>query len=208
MVVADQETPVVVPRLWPGATIVCLATGPSLCAEDVDAVRGRARVIAIKDAYDLAPWADVVYCAGGDRTRWWNRNGDRVVAQHKGLRFALDRQCARWATVLQFGPELGLSLDPSRLALGRHSGYQAINLAAHLGASRIVLVGYDMQPTGGQHHFFGNHPTGTHPSYQEWLPHFATLVAPLAQLGVEVINATRSTAIEVFRRMTLAEALS
>ena len=49
------------PRLSDGGTIVCLATGPSLTQADVDAVRGQAdAVIAISDAVDLAPWADVL----------------------------------------------------------------------------------------------------------------------------------------------------
>ena len=41
-----------VPRLWPGSTIVCIGTGPSLVVEDVQACRGH-KVIAIKDAIDL-----------------------------------------------------------------------------------------------------------------------------------------------------------
>lgn len=208
MVAAETAQKPIVERLWPDSTIVCLATGPSLCAEDVEACRGRARVIAIKNAFDLAPWADVVYGAGVDSTRWWHHNGARVVKQHQGLRFTLDPNCGVWATVLQLGPELGLSREPDRLALGRHSGYQAINLAVHLGAKRIVLLGYDMQPMGDQHHFFGDHPTKNKPLYQEWLPHFQTLVNPLADLGVEVLNATRSTALDVFPKVSLAEALS
>src|SRR5690349_14752114 len=32
---------------WAGETVVCLATGPSLTAEDVASCRGKARVIAI-----------------------------------------------------------------------------------------------------------------------------------------------------------------
>jgi len=44
-----------VPRLWPGETFVCLASGPSLTQADVDYCRGKARVIAIKDVLHLAP---------------------------------------------------------------------------------------------------------------------------------------------------------
>lgn len=198
----------VVPRLWPDSTIVCVGTGPSLTQDDVDACRGKARVIAVKNAVDLAPWADVVYGAGVDSTRWWHHHGARVAAAHAGLRFTLDKDCVRWATLLKYGTDFGLSLEPDRLALGRHSGYQAINLAVHLGAKRIVLLGYDMQPAGDRHHFFGDHPTGSRPRYRDWVPHFASLVEPLAALGIEIVNASRATAIEAFPKMTLAEALA
>ena len=199
-----------VPRQFPGSTIVCLATGPSLTQADVDAVavrRDRVRAIAIKDAYDLAPWADVVYGAGGDATKWWQRNGDRVVAQHRGLRFTLDPLAAKWASVLQWGEETGLSSDPSRLARGRNSGYQAINLAVLLGASKIILLGYDLKTAGRRENFFEGPTKGAAHRFADFRPFFATLVQPLQALGVSVINCTSGSALECFEKMPLAEAL-
>ena len=61
-----------VPRLWPGATVACLGCGPSLNADQVVLLRGRARVIAINDAWRVAPWADVLYGCDG---RWWRKHG-------------------------------------------------------------------------------------------------------------------------------------
>ncbi len=197
-----------VPRQFDGGVVVCLATGPSLTQADVDFCRGKAGVIAVKNAYDLAPWADVVYGAGVDRTGWWLKNGARVAQQHTGLRFTLDPKAAAWATVLKIGQPLGLSTSPDTLNTGQNSGYQAINLAALLGAARILLLGYDMKPEGGRDHFFGAHPTGNKPQYRDFLPHFSTLVEPLKALGVSVINCTPGSAIECFERMPLAEALS
>lgn len=196
-----------VPRLFAGATIVCLATGPSLTQADVDFCRGKATVIAIKNAYDLAPWADVVYGAGVDRTKWWEQHGARVVAEHQGLRFTIDPRAAKWATVLQWGSETGLSADASRLSLGRNSGYQAINLAVHLGAAKIVLLGYDMR-RGERNNFFEGPDKGPASKYRDWLPHFSTLLEPLKALGVSVINCTPNSALECFPTMSLAEALS
>lgn len=208
MVAAETIQTATVPRLWPGSTIVCLATGPSLCRADVDACRDRAKVIAVKNAVDLAPWADVVYGAGVDSTNWWGTNGARVAAAHQGLRFTLDQKAAAWASVLKIGAPLGLSTSPDTLNTGQHSGYQAINLAVLLGAARILLLGYDMKPDGDRHHFFGAHPTGNKPVYRDFLPHFQTLVEPLRELGVSVINCTPASAIECFEKMPLSEALS
>lgn len=209
--VAHPFGPVPVPRLWPGSTVVCLGSGPSLTAADVDACRGRARVIAIKDTVRLAPWADVLYGAGADaggRT-WWHLHGPTLA--FSGLRYCLDPQASRWASVLARGPEQGLSADPGALALGGHSGYQAINLAVHLGATRVVLLGYDMQATAGRQHYFGDHQHGA-PGRKlpfDWFRlHWPSIVAPLSALGVTVVNATRETALDLFPRQSLAEALA
>jgi hypothetical protein len=204
----QQFGPVPVERIWPGETVVCIGSGPSLTQADVDYCRGRARVIAIKNAVEMAPWADVLYGAGADaggRT-WWSRVGPSL--SFAGLRYCLDVEAKRYASVLKMGTDGGLSDDPSRLALGKHSGYQAINLAVHFGAAKIVLLGYDMQATGGQHHFFGRHPHGTQPPYHMFHYWFPSILEPLRALGVAVINASRETALAIFPRMALAEALA
>lgn len=200
-----------VPSLWPGETVVCIGGGPSLAVEDVDYCRGRARVISIKDAIRLAPWADVLYGAGADcgNDTWWSKHGPTL--DFAGLRYCLDQRAQKWASVLEQGPEQGLSDDPSALALGGHSGYQAIGLAVHLGATRIVLLGYDLQATGGQQHWFGEHQHGSPGRklpFNLFAYHFPSIVEPLQQRNVTVINASRETALELFARMTIQEALS
>jgi hypothetical protein len=191
-----------VPKLWPGATIVCLGLGPSLTPEDVDACRGRARVIAIKDAVRLAPWADVLYSG---EIRWWRHYGPTLTFE--GLKFAIEKEAAKWATPLRNTGTTGLELDPTGLKTGLNSGYQAINLAVHLGAARIVLLGYDMKDEGGKRHFFGQHPWPSTSMVNAFRPKFEGLVAPLAQLGIAVVNASRRTALECFPRMAIDEAL-
>jgi len=94
---------------------------------------------------------------------------------------------------------------------GSNSGYQAINLAFILGAGEIILLGYDMQKTGGKQHFFGDHPNGpmkVDSDYNGWLGNFEKLASDLAGKGVEVINCTRQTALTCFKRMSLEDALS
>lgn len=195
----------VVPRLWPGSTVVCMGTGPSLCQADVDAVRGRARVIAVNDAYHNRAtsclWADVLYACDA---RWWKWH-DGAPA-FKGLKYALDPKAAAWpdVQVLRNLGIKGLSLDPSGLKTGHNSGYQAINLAVLLGASRIILLGYDMQGD----HCFGSHPSKAGPNLALFRLMFPELVKPLKAAGVEIVNCTRKTALECFPRATLADTLS
>lgn len=194
-----------VPRLWPESTIVILANGPSLTQADVDACRGVARVIAIKDAVHLAPWADVLYGCGNDVSNWWHANGN-VLQWYAGLRFTLDPKAAQWATVLKNTGQNGLDTDPRGLRTGKNSGYQAVNLAVHLGARRIVLLGFDMRPIDGKDHWFPRLMRVPNP-YRDFCECFATIAAPIQARGIEVRNATPNSALWMFPKMTLADAL-
>ena len=195
-----------VPRSWPGSTVVCIGGGPSLTAKDVDAVKGFARTIAINDAYRLAPWADVLYAADRKWIDWHDGvpsfTGPKYTIESRDITPRLD-----W-TVLRNTGYLGLEDDPSGLRAGHNSGYQAINLAVHLGASRIVLLGYDMGPApNGLTHWFGAHPDGRDSPYDAMREAFATLVEPLAVAGVTVVNCSARTSLTAFPRMSIVSAL-
>jgi hypothetical protein len=89
------------------------------------------------------------------------------------------------------------------VALGLNGAYQSINVAVHLGASRVLLLGVDMQ--GG--HFFGRHPNNSGPPFSMCLQRFETLVEPLKTAGVEVLNCSRKTALKAFPRVELEQAI-
>jgi len=163
-------------------------------------------VIAINDAYRLAPWADVLYACDAD---WWKLHAG--VPTFTGPKYALQSRAGHWAgvQVLQNTGIEGLETRPFGLRNGRNGGYQAINLACHYGATRIVLLGFDMQARRGQRsHWFGEHPNGVRPSYELLGAAFPSIVEPLRARGVQVQNASRETALECFPRLSLAEALA
>jgi hypothetical protein len=204
---------VTVPRLWPGETIVCIATGPSANQADADFVRGRARVIAINDAHRLAPWADVLYSS--DR-QWWRHY--KGVPEFQGMRYGIGSgvgkrnvftELPNVRVLLNTGYN-GLETSPNGLRTGRNSGYAAINLAVHFGAARIVLMGYNLGYAAGKAHFFGDHPpnlTQRESLYVGFRQSFEHLVAPLAALGVEVINCTPETGLATFPVRPLRDVL-
>lgn len=202
---------VTVPRIWLGETVVCLGTGPSLTADDVNAVRGKARVIAVSDAYRLAPWADALYSAD---FQWWRWH--QGVPSFAGPKWSIEGHSWRKnrravypdVQLLRDTGITGLERDPSGLKTGKNSGYQAINLAVHYGATRIVLLGYDMKLGVKGAHFFGEHPSQHRGPYRTFVPHFRTLVAPLKALGVSVLNCTRDSALDAFPRQPLQDALA
>lgn len=193
-------------RLWPGETVVCIASGPSLTKEDVDYVRGKARVIVVNSSYLLAPWADVLYACDA---QWWRWNP--TAKDFAGLKYALtldSRHYCPGVKVLENKGAEGLELKPTGIKHGRNGGYQAMNLAVHFGASRILLLGYDMQPgPNREEHWHGDHPNRHRSPYDVFRRMYPTIVEPLKAAGVEVVNCTRRTALTCFPQAPIDVAL-
>lgn len=173
----------------------------------MDACHGHP-VIAVNDAHRLAPWADVLYSSD---QRWYGHY--QGVPTFRGRKFGIRplNPPDDWGiTVLQNTGDRGVERSPTGLKNGRNSGAAAINLAVHLGAQRVVLVGYDMGHSGGPVHFFGEHPRNLRAEspYDVFIDMIGAMVAPLAALGVEVVNCSRVSRLDCFPRASLAEALA
>ena len=197
---------------WAGQTAICCATGPSLTPEDVAYCRRRGRVVAINDAYRLAPWADVLYACDPS---WWLEH-EPHLADVTGAWWTMQHQhwtparVARWPRMRYAaqGPVHGLASVPGQIAYGRNSGYQALGLAVLFGAARIILLGYDMGiDRGGRTHFFGHHRRRNVSPYHLFLAAFATVAEPLRARGVEVINCSTTSHLTMFPRAAVRDVL-
>lgn len=177
--------------------VVCLASGPSLTAEDCEMVRqwreaGKHRaVFVVNTTFRAAPWADVLYAMD---SAWWRLHLDEVKATFSGRLINPFRDMR--------GVERVVFQHRS------NSGAGAVSLAAHWGAKRIVMVGYDCQKTGGKSHWHGDHPDGLGNcgSINTWAARFDRMARSLRN-RVQIINASRVTALTCFERMPLEEAL-
>jgi hypothetical protein len=167
--------------LFKGERVFCLASGPSLTREVVDKVRGKGRVVAVNSSVYLAPWADVLFftdsgwfetgrdpalCGYHGDDRWPRRD---FIEAFPGLVVCMSRAAKR-VLPLKVKRIKGRG-DPARppvfpppgspeIQQGRTSGHTAISLAIGMGASRVVMLGYDMRliPNGGP---YTNPPTGS-----------------------------------------------
>lgn len=196
-----------VPRLHPGGTVAIFAGGPSLTREDVDYCRPRVDgAVAVNNAYQLAPWASALYAAD---YKWWVWH--KGCPGFTGLKYTVTRPTIRVfrdVRLLRRSGEDGIDRKPDALRMGRNSGYQALNLAVHLGAKRIILLGFDMQ-RGPQNeaHWHGEHPDFSRSPFPIFIRKFETAVKPLQQAGIAVVNCSRQTALHCFPEQPLEEAL-
>jgi hypothetical protein len=204
----------IVPRTWDNQTCVVAAPGPSLTQEVADRCKG-IRTIAVTDAYKLMPWADVLYsCDSG----WWQVhegaagfNGQRWSTHDDG---GNDKTwvAAEYRVRVVAGKKAdGFSGDPAVIHYGDNSCYQAVNLAIHFGAARIILVGANMQSVNGKTHCAGVDRTNGRlracTDYRRFVPHFEKAAETLPP-WIEIINATPNSALRCFPMMALDEALA
>lgn len=196
---------------WTGEAAVIVATGPSAAGACLDAVRGIARVIVIKSAWRLAPWADALY---GSDYAWWEANngcpefsGLKVSASPAAARqFSLERVALlnKAEIVLEEPGTLGCGLKTG----GGHSGFHAINLAAQWGAKRILLVGFDMTLSHGFHWF---EDKGVAPADAKRMETFREALdgcaGQIKSLGIEMINCSQVSALKGFPKADLRDAL-
>lgn len=117
-----------------------LATGPSMSKAVVDSVRGRVDgMIAVSDAYQLAPDADALVSADSD---WWKVHPEAF--EFRGRKFCTSQYKGLEQIEVSY-----------RYGIGCNSALQAMRVAEkEFLADLILLFGVDLHGD----HFFGKHP--------------------------------------------------
>lgn len=206
-IVADWNVPVIV-----------VASGPSLNPQIAWTCRKKRwfdgwRIVVINDAYKFFVHADILY---GCDAKWWETHGgapeftgEKWSSHSEPKDAANDKREAanRFGLRCVYGYHRpGFSRDPSCIHYGSNSGFQAVNIAIHKGATKIVLVGFDMRVSGdGRNHFFGDHPKPLqhNTNYKGFIQQFQQACPP----PVPIINATPGSALKCFPMKPLEEAL-
>jgi hypothetical protein len=159
------------PVLWQNDTVFIIGGGPSLKTprpQRSQCARPDQRVIAVNNAFRLVDQPDVIFYAD---TRWWGWNkadiasnfpaGSSPPARRRSptsipASAAWGATTATTADTCAPGEVVSLTDDPTLLS-GPDSGSMAMNLAYHFGASRIVLLGFDMGFVEGESHWHPDH---------------------------------------------------
>jgi hypothetical protein len=179
-----------------GSVFAVLATGPSLAPEQVARVR-HLRVVAVSNAYTLAPWAEALVAQ--DRA-WWRAHPDAL--EFAGRKFS----CMPLSAEVEEVPKCGL------IRSGTNSGLLGIEVARRLGAAKVLLLGFDLHGS----HFFGRHvgeklknteddkrPGGGYARMQRQFHEWAQ-----GHKGLQVINCTPGSALRAFPMRSLDACLA
>lgn len=180
-------------------TVFCIASGPSLTAEQVAAVKelrdsrgsDQVKVIAINTSFRMCPWADVLFAM--DKV-WWDQYGAEAKKFFSGQMLTYSKQAR--------------GIEKAAIQHCNNSGAGAICVAVKMNPARIILLGYDCRHVGGKKHWHGDHPKhlGNAGNVNLWPAQFETLAQQFFKQ--RIINCSPLTALRCFEKMSLESALN
>lgn len=195
--------------LYRGQTIFCLASGPSLTAEICAKVRGRRRIV-VNTSCMLAPDADVLFFTDSG----WYEPRREIVKNWPGHVMSMSRTAKReLPDKVKRIQGCGDPMFPpifrpgaAFIQQGRSSGHTAVSLAISLGASKVVLLGYDMRVVGDREHHHTEYtgPRDLQQYARDFVPAFNGWYDAARKVGVEIVNATPGSAVTEFPFVDLA----
>ena len=182
-------------------TAVIIAGGPSLTRADVALVEESGTyMIGINCAYQISGQLNILYACDA---AFWNEHYTKINGV---VKISLEKTKYKDVFHLENDGTHGVSDCFPKVKTGGNSGYQAINLAYLLGFKKIILLGYDMKITAGRVHWHGNHEKLNNPNdnvIKNWISNYKDLAALLAARNIQVINASRDTALDCFIQVEL-----
>lgn len=174
---------------------ICIASGPSLCREDVLLAQSAGwPIIAVNSSWEAVPECNIIYA--GD-WKWWSRHHEAITVSAE-----------RWTCSSDAAEDFNLRLH--RAGGPFNSGQRAIQFAASLGAKHILLLGYDCSLQQGTH-WHGEFKALRNPdelSIRRWHRHFELLAREMKLSDVRVVNCSRHTELRCFPQQTLSCALN
>ena len=227
-----------VPRIWEGGDVWIIGGGPSVPKQfDIpdkiiqSVVRGTSpsvyspymsllhdkHVIGVNVAYMIGDWIDLVFF--GDSGFLLKYQVE--LANYQGLKVSCHPK-ANDVSWIKFLPRdkshaQGISSNPMRVSWNGNSGAAAISVAAHAGAKRIILLGFDMKvnETANQHwhDVYGKTKAPVDKRKPRRMPFhrhlrgFPQIARDAKQMGIEILNACPDSAIECFTKVTAKEIL-
>jgi len=227
-----------VPRIWEGGDVWIIGGGPSISKvfnvpDKVvrDVVERKAppdtyskymqcihnkHVIGVNVAYLLGNWLDMVFF--GDSAFFLKHmNG---LAEFRGLKVSCASNAGKYSWVKHTPRDgkhnKGITSHLQMVSWNGNSGAATISIAAHTGAKRIILLGFDMAlgdiKNQHWHDVYERGPAVTEKRlkklpFNRHLKGFAEIKKDADKMGIEILNCSPNSTITVFRKVSLKEVL-
>jgi hypothetical protein len=214
IVIDDNPAPVpfwAPDRSFQGRTVLLVGGGPSHVAFDLAQLEDVPFIAINSGCRHVRPMAtadDILYFTDNS----WAENRPELLRDWPGPVVTVNRNAKA-----RLGAEVRrLDLDALTQTfqvrsdyVQASSGHIAACLATIMGARRIVLIGFECLQLDGRTHGHQDYSQDDPVSVYEqcFIPGWRALAPALERMGVEVVNATPISAIDVFPMMPLAQAL-
>lgn len=172
-------------------------------------------VIATNVAFKLGDWVSVLYFPD---KQFWLANREPLRKFHNLKITDVGAMPPRYATEhcnikkMKRDNAGGICEQPDMIKWNRNAGGGAINLAYHFGARRVLLLGFDMcADRTGKTHWHAGETSYKHPSpqrtYDRFLKLFPFIARDAKRLGLEILNVTDNSRLDMFPKVKLKEVL-
>jgi hypothetical protein len=172
-------------------------------------------VIATNTAFKLGSWISVLYYCD---KQFWLANRDSLAEFHNLKVTDVGNMPPRFEEEhhnikkMKRDNAAGICEDPGMIKWNRNAGGGAINLAYHFGVRRILLLGYDMKADrNGKTHWHTGEPNYKHPTpdrtFVRFLKMYPFIKRDADRLGLEILNVTDNSALDVFPKVKLKDIL-
>lgn len=163
-------------------------------------------VIATNNAYKLYP--NALICHFADRV-WYDWHKDTIhdvfkghittATTHKQQDFYRTGKFYTFTKVMCKN-KIGLSFDQDKVA-GNNAGHHAINIAVHLKAKNIILIGFDLNaksPNGLHWHNEHKRPTNTSQYSHSMIPDMKRIPLDIQDRSCKIWNLNPQSALRCF----------
>lgn len=215
-------------NIWPDKDVVIVGGGPSIKGFDMDLLKSLSgqklfRTIGVNKAYKLGSWIDCLWFGDGSFLNLFQKQ----IAEFPNIRASCCPQAGKYNHIYTFNRDRkhghGITKKPGFVSWNKHSGGSAINLAYHFGASRVFLLGFDMdvQQEGdiGLTHWHEGYPEKNKkirknrarkaqiPPFNRHMGPYPQIAKDANQYGMKVYNVVGSpdSRINVFDKITFDE---
>lgn len=199
------------------STVYIVAGGPSLRGFDFSRLDNKFCIAINKSIFKL-PGAKMLWWSD---MRFYKMNKERIdvhSAPYKvtGITNLQTVQYPKEIYIYKFKGHGGYDERRKYLRDGNNSGYASLHLAIKLGAKRIILLGYDF-------YFDANNESHWHTGHldergqkikhtpetfaKRMLPYFTGLVRKVDELGIEIINASPNSLLDLWPKKNLDKCL-
>ncbi len=196
---------------WSSDVCTIVASGPSAASVDLVQAVGQTKFVVVNSSWKLAPWADYLFAAD---YKWW-QGYEQKLEVFQGWKVTTDRRAAdtkEWS-LLRLVAKLAddrIQTTGSVVGWGGNSGFQALNMVVLFGCKRIILVGYDATIKHGLHWHEAYSSAADNPTPNKtlrWQRSIDGAAAPLAEIGVSVVNCSGVSRLRRYPKMSYEDAL-
>jgi len=199
------------PPYWSDVPVFIIGGGTSLRGFDFDILRGRGITVGVNVAAFLAR-TDVMFSIDHALHRARRDEIEAFAASGGEVWFALaPNNTLFWPGVNYIERRGGVFAGHPREVHGTHSGFAALNFAAHKRARTVYLLGIDMCCGRDATHWHDEYdPPTMGPAarrYSKWVANFGAAAETIRQRGVRVVNVIGSprSRVECFETITQAD---